>query len=606
VLLIEHVRRLALVSLLCATSLARGAPSIYGVPLEPSNFRLVSLRTGGDVNYDMLWNRADNGSTNQLDRMGFNVRSVASGFYWRPWFGLWNTSASLYMAYPGLLLDVSGVESGEFNLDGGLQLFHESRFPFKLDAFYRRRNNQTRLFETRPSGESVGFSVDQSYQTLLGDQYRGRFRHTLTRSGLDDEINFSELHGEAALRIDPRQDLFATFTYNRNDRSSAASGTDALNQAAIARANHNYLIRPDLRLDSFSYFNHIESDLGPSESFRLDSGGVSSSLSWRPANRPLTARSAFFANASMSEDAGGQQVMLYDSRADANVVYDYSPDYTFDGGVLGSFEGGDRSQTTHLEEFVGARYHPRGRQFYGFNQSWGGSGRAVARQGDRIQNKFSVSGNGGESLNRTWRFMVQGALVSPIFSHDFRLRLRQEEQDGSQAIATLTHDLSASWFRSYGLNAVTADVNLHDSRDFVLVDDINDELDRNSQRLMLRTSLNRSLGRGRSVNGNFNVTFLAGSHVVSENSRNANLSINYNHANFLQVSRLILNSRLIAISQNDFYPDFGTSQDNTLSWVTELDYFIGRLEIDFELRLDRRNGQNNMRALLKMTRHFGS
>jgi hypothetical protein len=589
-----------LVSLLPAAALA------LPVPLSFDSFRFTSFSNGGELRYSALSRWSDGGDDSRRDDLNLNLRPSATGYYWQPWFATWyaNTRLNMTLANP-IIGDEQNDDLSGIGASLGMNFFPQSRFPFALFARHDDdHRNDLLLSGERNTRTLVG--ANGSFLRRPGERYSG----TLTYMTEEDEFSDSEtdtldLDLEADYTISPQQNIDADFSWSQEEEQSTGNAGKDIDSVLLVK--HHYEPTTALYTDSFynRTYSEFTDDTGGSRELTINQ--LSSFLNWRPEDprllvtgNALLSRTANEGSGTDSEDVLAQLNGFADFR--------YSDTTDFNASITNFYS--DRTETYRGVQALRGNYRRPGTTWRSWLYDWGagaGARNEISSGETEDDDGFELDGLLNQNLQRslTWRTLVN------TLRHSAVLSAAAGSLDGSRVELNLGHSWSTSWSHAWNQTSLIAAVTLQDDRLFRLVegDDPDRQGDEDRQRFTLTASARRPLSATESIDASLDMHALW-AHSDDENDSNtetqsAHARISYVNQALLQVARLRFTSTLSSRSDDDMVLGIGSEEDDELRWENDLEYQIGRLEIDLEGDYIRRNSRNDFRLFLNLTRRFG-
>jgi hypothetical protein len=592
------------------------------VPLDPRQFRLAGLSLGGSLDYEYFRVEPPSGEGLQRDNLTLDFRSRATGYYWQPWLATWYADLNLISALgnPWLGEDtrlgsqsagVSGDQS-ELGILLGLDLFPASRFPLNLSFDHREVKRDDPLLAGEGYSQTI-LRANSSYTRTPMDRYAGRlelFRRD--DSALPGEGVRVNANLDAFFNPSDRQALEARgfFSHEESEGSSTDPDGDSRTTATLD-LRQRYVPLVNLTFDNFATLTHFEDD-----DTQVDTADASSIFQWRARNRPLNVNGrASLAHQSFTTP--GREDRLSRASVDASAFYVYSPTTELNASTSNTINqfNSDSATTASREddtEYTGLHragiiYRRPNDTWYGFRRSRTLSGAALVEilPSENEEDDASLLGLASQTLDRSIRLFT----LTHAYTNETVLGSRVDTIDGFVPEFAFYNRLTSSWARVFPWASMAANASFSDSRRYLLKSNLssrsqNDEVE--ETRFDFFVQGQRSFQRDAELSVRYSLrTELDQSLNQDDWEKDANITTTYRHRNIFGVPRLEFRSSLVARAYDDVFPDFGSSEDNELTWENDLNYFIGRLEVEFELDATRVDSEQTFTFFVGLTRYFG-
>lgn len=584
------------------------APAPGTAPTTPrgSRWGLAPVRWGGVLSAGFRQNRSDGGGSSNTQV--YEGRLRVNTYIMQPYIALVAGDFGL-----SLLRSGSGGGDGSavsnnltgtaINGSGSLNIFPQSRFPFQATVALSDSRTDGSFSTTDTKGQRL--SLQQSYRPEVGRwRASGQYdRSTLSGSFGSDVVN--RLGGDFATDFD-RHGLSLNGSWS-NNVSEEGTTTDL---AGVMR--HSFRHSDELSFDTTGTYTTEKFDLDSGSFIRSGdtrSAQIFSFASWTPLDSPWrgTANLRYFDNASNFGDDSFQSRNLGGS---ASLSYQASNNLSLFGvfSANSNQTGEDRSLTT--SQVGGLSYSGDPHMFGETAYSWYGSGsvsNSTASEGDAQR---SVDGSLGHSLQRTW---VPSEVTQLSASFNQSVSTNRSTGFGATSSSSLNNTVSLS------LNATPSDeltgfvsASLSDSRVF-------GDSKSSFQLLNLQMSGNWRINAYSQLGSNMTWQLtrnasstndeFAGRTQSGSQSNSLSGDLNYAHTRAFGVRNLRYTAAFrantgVSSTRQSGDPNAGRERV-TLDLDQRLNYRIGRLNTELQLRVGEIEGRRESLIYFNVSRDFG-
>lgn len=590
-------------------------------PVEQRHLQLAPIQfrstVGGNIGYTFLSNTwgADRSSQQLLD-VGVAVGVAARTYLWQPWLarvtgavgiGVSANTASYSMA--------PATKSGNTILtgDAALSLLQYSRFPF-LARVYRQQNQASGFLSGINSNYmNNGLSLTQNYRSRDGrlDSLASYSHNTSGRQSFGTEERTNQLNlfvSSQPLNSHQSYRVVGAVTNTDHPLKGDSSSADTV------VANHLYV--PDAVLSVATLVNLIKTGytispltpgISPQQS-DYNSQQLSSFASWRPVASALTLTASARLLKSNSSSSTAASTQFDDTNLGLGANYAWSNLLRMYGSVNVDDNSGIQTVSTNAalaaQRAIGER-----------NVINIGGFRYTRSVGASLSNQTTTITKGS---NQTATSSIQrlGGTLGHDLAKNTQLGSGRLSVDLNQGLSTLlstrgspyTHlnsGGSMSWDSTEGKGTTMLGLRAVDSRDLSGTQTF-------FQLINLQASRNERVARNQSLIGNLTLQgSRSGARGVSTTPFIATprADLTYRHLRLFGVKNMTFESSLkilgaeIMSSQN-LATQMGSTNQASVSWDNDLNYFIGRLKLHLYTHLAEVNQTSQSSILFTMNRAF--
>lgn len=569
-----------------------------------SKYGLAPIRWGGDISYAYSKRRSDDSeaTTNHI----YQITSRANSYILYPWLARVDGSLSL-----ALIENTSRAEdaptTGNVAVTGalGVDIFPRSRFPFR---------GEVSASDTRTSG-ALASTEYRTYRLNLRQNYRpargawhadGAFSASVLDGDFGQDTVY-RLEGGYAWR-DERQNLEARSNLTQNTVTGGATS-----QTFLALANHSYAIDEATRVDSGGTLAMV--DIGSSGA---GIGGISTSVlqlytvgSWTPLDSKWRATgSARISRTGFDSPGGSSSNTTLSLQGTTN--YRASQNLNLNGSatLTGSPDSGSESFVGTVAG--GAVYTGDPLRFGNNSYNWSVS--ANLSNTTSSDTNFQTAGVGGtHGLSRNWILGERAGLTGSLNQSANTFRSTGE---GGVTSSSLGHSASLALYANPTDETVgSIGLNLSDTRTY-------GDNPGNFRSLGLQFNGNWRISARSSLSGNMTwqkalqstsreLDPLTGLPIETDSDdTDVNGSINYVHTRAFGIRGLIYSLQYSATSSRGKLRQFGdpdaTREGDTRNIDQRLNYRIGRLDTQLQLRVAEVDGKKSAVLFFRVSRSFGA
>jgi hypothetical protein len=596
-------------------------PTAEGDPPAGREWRLPPLRVSGTLTYDGRVTRA----SGQPSTVGNVVTATVgtSTYLYAPWLATVNGQIGLSGGWTrsgavGVGTDTGFNDSGPHERlrtrevfvtgNGRVDLFPRSRFPAEIH--FDRQDSRTDSGLASALGfRRQGIGMSQRYRPANGAYDIVAAYDHREQSGFDFRHRQDSLSGDFNTRW-KYHELQVGALYNRAENV----GFEDSSQYTSLITRHGYTPSPELSVHSTANLTRTqENNLSDLQVLQASSLGV-----YRKDKSPLTLTGSVRGLA-LRDDRFNIESDSVGGTLGAN--YEYSPNLRLTANAAAAVNRSRDASATIASGGVGATYQGDALEFREFRYEWFGSGTLGGTVGDSSTFdtvvERTVGAQVGHSLNRNWRLSERSSIgasasQSLAASHSASSE-RGGEGSGLGASKTLLNSLSLNWQQSGDGKTGYARATYSDSM----------ELGGGRARFQLfnfQLSGNFELGYGRSITAD--LTYQRSTQrsselrlnpdpfepsVVRTQSSGASGEVSFRQNQVFGVPRLQFVSRVRLAQDVLKQPgQFVSIPDReTRVWENRLDWNIGRLSTQLELRLSQIDGRRVNSVWLRVQRNFG-
>lgn len=583
-------------------------------PDESPHLKLAPIeyktKVGGNIGYTFQRNTSgDFRTTQQMLDVGVTAGITARSYFWKPWLSrifanlIVGTSTNTTSSNAA-----STTRSGNTTITGDtiLQVLPHSRFPFNAHAY--RSNNQTNGFLSNINSDYIntGYDLSQAYRSK-----DGRLDSMLSfNHGTNGRVNFgpedvsNQLH--LSLLAEPNHS-FQTFRVagDMSKTDHPYKGDKSLSNTFVV--DHSY--QPNSELSVASFINLVKTGVSvatqPPQQQDFNSQQLSSISSWRPEGSPLTMTASARIFRTNSSSNGVTSPTNNDTNLNLGANYAWSPLLRMYGSLNVNDNNGTQNITTNANLSAQRGFGDKNVSDIGgfrYSRSVGASmantttTTTAANQVTTTTSVQSLAGNIGHDLSK----------VTKAGSGLFKMDINQGLSTGlSTAASPRTHlntggSLSLSHPDSKGFSMIR--LSAIDSRDL-------SNPQKYFQMINVQATHNENVGRDQSLTGNLT---LQGSRSGDKNRKAPftaapSADITYLNLRLFRKKNLSFNSTLSAqgstiTSSHD--PVYFTPTQPSVSWDNNLDYFIGRLQMQLRTHIAEIGNTSQSSILFKINRTF--
>jgi len=566
---------------------AAHAVALFDAPVETSG------------NFGYSYRSLDGELTGESVSHQYRGAVKARTWLWQPWL------ASVDLGLRGTLDSGETVRSGStatntatiLTGDLNLGILSQSRSP--LQVTFRASDSRVETLSGDNPLTGLGgreystqrLAIKQRYFTEAGHRMQAYYDNNRWQSGSDSYDDW-QLGADMSVRL-PQQTLTAKVSFQDSDYSVLSQNT----RTQVVNVDHFYYPGKALRIDSMaSLYNYERSSQQPLNSTNqadssTDLSQLSSSVFWRPEDRPLTV-SGGVRLYDLAGTTTGNSVAVQNMSATSGVMYQWTKNLRLDANIDLSSSDNDGSQVTASRQRMGALYQSDIHDLFG-GATWqwytSGSGQLRDADGDRSGAADISVGHDSQKIwmpsrNETWRFSFGQSGSSNRVSDN------GVDSDTTQ----LNHSTSLSWDRHGDAGMTMVQLTLADARQSG--DVVSSQQFANFQ--LLR---NQNIDRLRSLNGNLTLQNVRRDFNGSGNSDTVSTAtgqINYNHSRIMGIPRLRFVSDLrLSKAISDEWVDRS-------EWENRLDYVIGLLDARLSWRKTVLNSGNFDLVYFQVSRRF--
>ncbi|MEJ8836772.1 hypothetical protein [Ramlibacter sp. AN1133] len=588
------------------------------------SWRLPPLRVSGTLSYDMRAARSA-GEPSSIAHVLTGTLGTSTYIY-APWLatvsGSVGLSSSISHAGSGLGsgLGTGGFQDGELHdrlrtrenfITGNarMDLFPRSRFPFELHFDRQDSRTDTNLasaieFQRQGFGGSMRYRPESGLYNLTG-----AYDHR-TQSGFGFRSKQDSLSADFTTHWKANE-LALGGTFNR----ALNEGLDDESRFTSLVARHNYAPSTALSINSTANLTRTEqSGIGTSDLrvLQLSSVGI-----YHPELSPLTLTGTVRGVALRDpvSDTGNDAV-----GATLGANYQFNPNLRLTASGGAQVTRTDGGTTTFFTGSAGATYQGDSLEFRGIHYDWFASGNLASSLADNsTQGSVTERTLGlqlGHTANRSWRlsqYSSVGISGSQSLSVTNSHSSRDETGIGIGTTKTLLNTVALNWQQTGDGRQGYARASYSDSM----------ELGGGSARFQLlnfQLSGNFELGYGRSVtadltyqrsmqrSGNLPTSLdpLSGA-VLRTRSSGASGEVSFRQNQLFGIPRLRFVSRVRLAQDVLKQPGqlLSIPDRETRLWENRLEWNIGRLTSQLELRLSQIDGRRVDSLWLRVQRNFG-
>jgi hypothetical protein len=370
-------------------------------------------------------------------------------------------------------------------------------------------------------------------------------------------------------------------------------GPDTSN--TILNGQHSYRPNDALSVETFANIVDLKQEDAALDS-RFTSADINSFAIWRSPDRPLTvdANARLLAN---RNEASGVSNDFYTESLRVGATYDFSEKLRLSGNVAATLnQSEDDSHAT--DQDVTVTYQSGNIPLREFSYNWVTSGSVANRTESGEEAVQRLSWNVGHGINRVVTLANNGAFT---LSLNQNLSAFNDTDIGSEQ--ALIHNGTFTLIRSGARRTSNVTLILQDTRNFGRQTEFGSQ-DNSFQTATLQASFLENLSRYSSLTAGLNFSANRFANGESETFKSSNARLAYQNARVFGVPRLRFRSELEA-STSSFIVVSGDDEDEPeLSWDNEIDYTIGRLEIDLRGVVVDRAGRQDVGVFLTVKRSF--
>jgi len=563
---------------------------------------LAPIRWGGNVGLEIRRRKVSD-QPYRLEQMQVaNLRGAS--YVWQPWFaqvtGALGVIASKEHGAQGAN-DAAAPSSSSNSVTGGagLSVFPISRFPFY--AYYDRGDSRASNETTNNDFTSTRFGLRQNYQAA---ESATRYTASFDRSTLDSPSfgrdTVDVLAGGLNRTAGPQS---LDISGNRARSSRSDTGEGSLSNRVIARHG----LRPDAltSVDSLASVSssqfHVLANGQPSDS-RSRFTQASTFATWRPGERSplnLSGGARVFQSVIATNETSTESDTLSGNIA-AN--YAFTPHTLVTGTATATRVATDSTSQLLTAETGAVNYAPAAIPVASFLYTWNAGASLGNQNGAPGGSRQNLGGQLGHSLTRV-SVLSEISTVTTTVGQSFARFLDTVTSSSN----TLAHTGSVSW-QTAPTTSSTAFVSLfgadsrttgHNENQFQLIN-----LQANGQLQLSRYALGGASLTVQAVRQNTPAAPSAGFNTTSGGS------LSYQHARAFDVPRLRYTA-LVGANQTQYATrlegDVNAPRERVSeSFEQRLDYSVGRIEVQFMVRLARIDGQRNELIFLRLNRQFGA
>lgn len=590
-------------------------------PVEQRHLQLAPIQFrstfGGNIGYTFLSNTwgADRSSQQLLD-VGVNVGVAARTYLWQPWFARVTGAVGIGVsANTASSSTAPATKSGNTILtgDAALSLLQYSRFPF-LARVYRQQNQASGFLSGINSNYMTnGVSLTQNYRSRDGrlDSLASYNHNTSGRQSFGTEERTNQLNlfvSSQPLNSHQSYRVVGAVTNTDHPLKGDSSSADTL------VVNHAYV--PDTVLSVATLVNLIKTGytispltpgISPQQS-DYNSQQLSSFASWRPVASPLTLTASARLLKSNGSSSSAAPTQFDDTNLGLGANYAWSRLLRMYGSVNVDDNSGIQTVSTNAalaaQRAIGERNVIN---IGGFSYT-----RSV---GASLSNQ-TITTTKGSNQTATSSIQRLGGTLGHDLAKNTQLGSGRLSVDLNQVLSTLlstrgspyTHlnsGGSMSWNSTEGKETTMLSLRAVDSRDLSGTQSF-------FQLINLQASRSERVARNQSLIGNLTLQgSRSGARGVSTTPFIATPSadLTYRHLRLFGVKNMNFESSLrilgaeIVSSQN-LATQMGSTNQASVSWDNDLNYFIGRLKLHLYTHLAEVNQTSQSSILFTMNRAF--
>ena len=564
-------------------------------PDQPSHLQFapigIASSVGGNLGYTFQSNTYGSSTlSQQLLDVGVHVGVRAQSYFWQPWFARVNGSMGFAVtAGTASYNSAPTTKSGGKNItgDAALNLLQFSRFPF-LAHIYRQ--------DTQASGSMSGINSNYLYTGLdLTQNYRslngmldGLVSLTQNNSG---RINIGTENASKQLNFTltsqyPLSHQTFRVTGAMTQQDQLLAGRSNLSDILVT----NHLFQPNSALSVASLLNLINTSdsiaLGTSPQQRRDyaSQQLSSFGAWRPAGSPLTMTSSVRLLRSNSSNNGITANQFEDTNLNLGANYAWSRFLRMYGSVNVNDNSGIQTVSTDAalsaQKSLGERDSTDIGGFL-YTRSAGASlsNSTVTTNTSNQSTTRSVQqlgGNIGHALSKT------NKLGSGLLNTNLQQGLSTILSAQGSPFTHLNTSGSLGWNSMAGGGVTSISAHAADSRSLTGTQSF-------SQLINLQASRNERLARNQSLIGNLTLqaSRSGASGILTPFIATPSADLNYSHLRLFEIRNMTFESklRIVGAAIVSSQATQGNTQNASISWDNNVDYFIGRLRMRLYTRI---------------------
>ncbi|MGK7346472.1 MAG: hypothetical protein ACNS63_11775 [Candidatus Nitrospinota bacterium M3_3B_026] len=585
---------------------------------------MYNLTWGGYI-YD-FYNRQswEGGEGFERNMLGLRLNVSTKSFIWRPWFALVDGGVGLYASRTAGR-NIAGYTSNTLLGDLGLSVFPYSRFPFQANYSRNRTDQGGDLRDTRT--ETERYSARQNYRTRGGTNFSGGYLHTdvktenlqaggssennTTRSVLDT-FDFS-----ASKSIEDHS-LGLNSTYNKSKRVDITRDYNTL--SVIGR--HRYTPRGSFSLENeANYYNYYERAVtgykAGAEEFIWDQDiyQVTSNTYWRPEDKPLTVNAGLRyygtdTGRSSSRTGGAPSNFLANGSVYAGANYSVNENTNVYGTANYSKPLEPPTDSYIANQSFGVTYSADPVDFLKMDYTWGNQAGMSHSMSDR-SNSLRLMETIRHGLQKGFDIGESSSIdisVDESFSLDHYANAAHGfyETPEPRTRETITHAASISWLMSgmWGRGVVRLSGSDNRSRGVMEGGEVV------SQFVYFQASLDRRLSK-------YSLVYVDWVTQYSDSNLNDNDSIGgrvrshglaqYKNSRLFGVGGLSFQSSF-RVEGRSYFPGIESEEESseTISWVNNLDYSIGRLQTAAMYSIVQTVAGRRDILMLRISRNFGN
>jgi hypothetical protein len=370
-------------------------------------------------------------------------------------------------------------------------------------------------------------------------------------------------------------------------------GPDTIN--TILNGQHFY--RPDdtLSVETFANITDLQQEEAVLDT-RFTRSDINSFAIWRSQDRPLTvdANARFVAN---RNEAAGAVSETFTESLRVGARYDLSEKLRLSGNVTGVLNQSDDDSMSTSQD-VTATYQSGNIPLRNLSYNWSTSG-TVANRTDTDQEAVQrLSWNAGHGISRVVALANNAAVT---LSLNQNVGAFNDSDIGSEQ--NLNHNGTLTFNRSTGRGTTNVTLNVTDSRRFGIETDSGSE-NTSFQAATLQASHFQTLSQYSSWDAGLNFQVNRFADGTSETFESSNANFSYQHARAFGVRRLRFRSEFEARTNSLNLASEDDDDQRELSWENELDYSIGRLELNLKSFVVDRDGEQDITVFLSVRRFF--
>lgn len=567
-----------------------------------SRYGVAPIRWGGELSYGYFALKPDKGAT--ASSHFYQITNRASSYILYPWLAQVNGNLSVALVRSGSSGDdESSTRAVSITGGLGLNLFPVSRFPFSADLSVTDSRTDGTL--TDSGNRSYRLSLRQSYRPIRG---RWNTNGSFSASRLEGEFGSDSvylLEGNYATQWEKNAfDAHAAASTNE-----VKTGTNTRN--LLLYANHNYRIDNATRVDSnasLTYFDVGQQGGGSSATGVLQ---VYSVGSWNPQDSPWSA-SASGRLVRNSSDFGGSGNSTTLAALTIGGSYRASRNLRFSasGSTSGALGGDSSSLTTSLSGAVTYTGDPL--TFGNVSYTWGSSG-SISHIMSSDVSAQSVSASGNHALSRSWILSPWSVMSGSVSQGVAAFR---SSGDSGTTGSSLSHSVNLSLSATPGdASTGTIGTGLSDSRSF-------GDSSSHFRSAHIQIGGNLRLSRDSILSGHMTwrkteqqserpIDPLTGLPIeVESDNTDLNGNINYQHGRVFGIRGMVYSLQFSASSNRGNERQLGnpdaTREGKTRSIDQRLNYRIGRLESQLNMRVAEVDGKKNAALFFRVSRSFGA